>query len=170
MPGLVVLSRPAVSLKDRPCPQSDSYTFSKSSPHTATVTCIPFLGMLVEVRYLPTLSRPYLPILPNYVISDESVTLLPVTGVPVAGLYPSVLRTLSTSSKSTVRLLPASGKSDRVLSNNTHLFTRVYMASRFPVAVILSGTSHIQPLVEAEKKENHRPGPISAKNRERKVR
>jgi hypothetical protein len=101
---------------------------------------------------------PYLPMPPNYDINDKSGTLLPVPGVPVAGL-PLVRPLDSTPPKSTVRLLPASGISNGDFSNNTYPFTRVNTAPNFPVALILSGTSHIPPPVESreEREPQDRP-------------
>src|ERR1700755_1900980 len=87
---------------------------------------------------------PFLPTPPNFGISDEGRTLLPGTGLPF------VCPPNSTPPKSTVRLLPASGISNGDFSNNSYPFTRVDTAPNFPVALILSGTSYLPPLVESQ--------------------
>ena len=97
---------------------------------------------------------PYLLIPPNQGVSDESGTLLqeePVSGVPVAGLH-HVRPSNSKTPKSTVRLLPASGTSNKDRLNNIHSSTHVDTAFNIPLAPILHGASHLPPVESREKR------------------
>jgi hypothetical protein len=101
-----------------------------------------------DVRANP--APPDLPMHPNY---GERGILLPVPGVPAAGL-PLVN---SMPPKSTVPL-PASGISIGDSSNNTYAFTCVDAASDFPVS-IPAGTSHIPPPIESREKREPQDRP-----------
>jgi hypothetical protein len=111
-------------------PTSEKGYWANINGEVRYLGCARFPRIHSHRRSQPYPTPPYLPIPPNHGINNESVTLLPVTGAPVAGLP------LVCPSNSTPPTPP-----------------------NFPVASILPGTSHIPPPVESREKREPQDRP-----------